>query len=294
MKTQTAPVVHRFEGQALPVNAYLVETEHGVVVVDSLLTVSDSKKLRARVESLGKPLLAVLITHAHPDHYGGLTELLAGDEVPIVATEGVDRIIRRDDEAKEAILRPMFGDEWAKERTFPNRTVRDGESVTFGGVTFRVIDLGPGESPHDSIWTLEGEGSRAFVGDLVYNRMHAYLADGHYEQWLANLERAKGMFGPDAVLCMGHGEPTSPELLDWQAAYIRTFLEAIRAADASGAGEDGANGDAVTLQVTGRMKEFLDRDDLLFLMQLSIPPIRDQVNHSGADAAPMGSDQGGW
>ena len=129
------------------VNAYLVETQEGIVAVDGTLTVSDGRALRAQLEGLGKPLLAVLVTHAHPDHYGGIVELVAGDDVPVVATAGVDAVIRRDDALKEEILRPMFGDEWPLERTFPTRTVPDGERLELGGASFTVFDLGPGESP---------------------------------------------------------------------------------------------------------------------------------------------------
>jgi glyoxylase-like metal-dependent hydrolase (beta-lactamase superfamily II) len=49
------------------VNAYLVETDNGVVAVDSLLTVTESRAMRAALERLGKPLLAVLPTHSRPD-----------------------------------------------------------------------------------------------------------------------------------------------------------------------------------------------------------------------------------
>ena len=126
----------------------------GVVAIDSLLTVSDSRAMRAGLEELGKPLHAVLLTHSHPDNYGGLTQLVAGDGVPIIAPQGVIDTIARDDDEKEQILRPMFGDEWAAERTFPNTPIGDGESVTFDDATFTVIDLGPSESPHDSPWIL--------------------------------------------------------------------------------------------------------------------------------------------
>lgn len=74
------------------------------------------------------------------------------DDLPVIAAAGVDAVIRRDDALKEQILRPMFGDEWPQQRMFPNRAVSDGETLEFGGASFTVIDLGPSESPHDSIW----------------------------------------------------------------------------------------------------------------------------------------------
>jgi glyoxylase-like metal-dependent hydrolase (beta-lactamase superfamily II) len=269
-------IVHRFQATLFPVNAYLVETDRGVVIIDSTLGVSDGRALRAQAESLGKPLLAVVITHAHPDHYGAVTSLLEGLDVPVIATEGVDRVIRRDDEAKERILRPMFGTEWTAQRTFPNRTVRAGQRMAFDGLTFTVIDLGPGESPHDSVWLVDRGGENAplaFVGDLVYGHMHAYLADGYFEQWLGNLERARREIPADAILYVGHGEPgPAAPLFDWQAAYIRTFIDAVRATKRL-AGQ-GADDDAATTAVLARMKQYLPSDDLLFLMQLSVPPMR--------------------
>lgn len=70
----------------------------------------------------------------------------------MIAAAGVDAVIRRDDALKEQILRAMFGDEWPQQRMFPNRAVSDGETLEFGGASFTVIDFGPSESPHDSIW----------------------------------------------------------------------------------------------------------------------------------------------
>jgi glyoxylase-like metal-dependent hydrolase (beta-lactamase superfamily II) len=241
------PSIHRFTSspEGAFVNAYLVETPSGIVAVDAMLTRSDSRRLRTELEALGKPLLAVLLTQSHPDHYGGLTELVAGDDVPVLAPQGVHDVIRRDDPVKEQILRPMFGDEWPAERTFPNKVVRDGESVSFDGATFTVIDLGPSESPHDSPWI---------------------FGDDFYGEWLANIETLRQRFPDDAVFHIGHGGPVGVEAWDWQRGYIETFVQSIEEAD-------WADADQAREAVVRRMKEYLPGDELQFLMELSIDPV---------------------
>jgi glyoxylase-like metal-dependent hydrolase (beta-lactamase superfamily II) len=258
--------VHRYVASAMPVNAYLVETPAGVVVVDSTLTVSDARALRERAAELGKPLRAVLITHAHPDHYGGSVELVGSDEIPIVAAAGVDAVIRRDDETKEGIIRPMFGDEWPRERRFPNQTMSHGESIDFDGVSFTLMDLGPGESPHDSVWLVGDERQVAFAGDTAYRQMHCFLADGYWESWLANIGRLRAELSPAAELHFGHGDPGTTAAFDWQEGYINAFIEAVH-------GADWSDPDAAHNHVVERMTDYLPAEELQFLMELSIEPV---------------------
>lgn len=39
----TDPIGHRVQGSSFPVNAYLIETRNGLILVDSTLTVSDGR-----------------------------------------------------------------------------------------------------------------------------------------------------------------------------------------------------------------------------------------------------------
>jgi glyoxylase-like metal-dependent hydrolase (beta-lactamase superfamily II) len=104
--------IKHIPGTIMQVNSYLVEQGDTIVVVDGMLTVSDARAVRAYIDGRNKSLAALVVTHAHPDHYAGAAEILRGrSDVPIVATEPVKRIIERDDAEKDSIVGPMMGDE---------------------------------------------------------------------------------------------------------------------------------------------------------------------------------------
>ena len=262
------PTIHRFpvEEEGAFVNAYLVETESGVVAVDGLLTVSAAKEMRAGLDRLGKPLRAAVLTHSHPDHYAGLAEIVGDYDVHIYAPQGVIDTIKADDAIKDETIGPMFGDEWPANRVFPNTPVRDGESLTFDDVKLTVIDLGPSESPHDSPWVLGDEEKTVFLGDQIYDHKHCYLADGFSAEWLANIEQLRARFPDDAVFYIGHGGPVGHDMWDWQRGYIELFLDAVSNADWSEPEQAKAT-------VVSRVKEYESSDELQFLMELSIEPV---------------------
>jgi glyoxylase-like metal-dependent hydrolase (beta-lactamase superfamily II) len=255
--------IDRIEGRVMPVNAFLVHGPDGVLVVDGMLTVTDAALVRQAIDDTGYPLAGVVVTHPHPDHYAGLAHVIGTDDVPIVATNAVDAIIRRDDQLKEEVVGPMMGDEWPTRRVFPNRTVNHGDDVHLGGMTLSVRELGPGESHVDSLWQLDE--NTIFAGDVAYNGMHAYLADGRWRDWLVTLERLDAELPDDVTLYVGHGPPGGKDLLAGQRRYIETFVDAVEAhAEAIDNGQHSGVVDA--------MKRLLPTDSLLFLMDLSIEP----------------------
>lgn len=222
------PTVHTYRsGEAgLFVNSYLVEGEEGIVAIDAPLLLSDGRAFRARLEALRKPLLGVLVTHPHPDHYNTVTQLLAADEVPVIALAEVEREIREQDDAKRAQWGPMFGDEWPASATFPNEVVAKGAQVELGDLRFTAWDAGPGESVSETVWLLDGSDS-AFVGDLAFNGTHAYLADGRTTAWLEALDRAEQALAGVGTLYVGHGGPATQAVLAEQRRYLLMVREAV-------------------------------------------------------------------
>ena len=159
-------------------------------MVDGMLTVSGAALVRQAIDGAGLPLAGVVVTHPHPDHYAGLAHMIGTDDVAIVATSAVGTVIRRDDKLKEEVVGPMMGDDWPSRRVFPNRTVDGGDDVRLGGLALSVRELEAGESHMDSLWQLDP--TTIFAGDVAYNGMHSYLADGRWREWLATLDRLRG------------------------------------------------------------------------------------------------------
>lgn len=251
-------------------NAYLVETDNGVVAIDSTLTVSESNSLKSKIEAIDRPLLAILLTHPHPDHVAGVTNLInsrnVSEDVKIVATQEVDRIIRATEEPKRKQWTPVFKEEWIGKWTYPNKIVNNGETLTFDGISYRLIDLGPGgDSDANSIWILDAQPKAAFVGDLVFNGIHSYIADNHLSDWLVNIERARKLLADADRIYPGHGDAGSLELFDAQKTYLQEYSDAIRKI---------ANGrttltEGEKQQLTTIMEQFLQGNRLSFLIALS-------------------------
>jgi glyoxylase-like metal-dependent hydrolase (beta-lactamase superfamily II) len=227
----TGPVIHTYRAAetGLFVNSYLVEGESGVVVVDTNLLVSDIEALRARLKALKKPLRAIFVTHAHPDHFNGVAALVRDGEVPVYAAPSVARVIAEIADAKRTQWRPVYGAEWPAGTCYPNSPLADGDSVRFDELTFTVREIGPAESHADSyiMLTADGVAPVAFTGDLAFHGTHPYTADGHTASWLAALDLLEPELARVRSLYPGHGDPATPGLLGQQRRYLLYYREVI-------------------------------------------------------------------
>lgn len=265
------PVVHRVAGKfpALPnhVNAYVVELDHECVVVDATIALSSARQLVAIAQKAGKPIKAVLMTHGHPDHYSGLKVF---ENLPRYASQGCIDFVRKEDAEKGALGKQYHGDDYPEPRVFPDKIVKNGDTLTFDGYAFTFSDLGPGESDADGMWVVKGaSGTHAFIGDLVARDCHSFFRDGHLQEWMKLLDRFEKTLPSDVHFYYGHGDPAGMEQLRWQRKYNQAFIDAIRAIPE----KSSPVSEADQQSVVAAMQKVLPGDATIFLLTYDLPHV---------------------
>jgi glyoxylase-like metal-dependent hydrolase (beta-lactamase superfamily II) len=230
--TRTSPKVHIHTSSpdAFFVNSFIIEGERSLVLVDSQFVLSEARALVGKIAALEKPLAAILVTHPHPDHYNGLASILEKHPgAPVHATAGTINGIRETAEAKRAYWSPIVGANYPQTFSIPDVTVRDGERLSIDDIELIVRDFGPTECSDNTAIELP-QIDAVIISDLVYNRVHPWLAEGRSDLWLAALAKAKRQFSSAKVLYAGHGVPGPISIIDEQADYINAIRDMVASA----------------------------------------------------------------
>jgi len=142
----------------LSANAYLLADEEagrGVVIDPG----QQPEPLLRRIEKLA--IEAVLLTHAHFDHIGGVDAVRKAKGCPVYLHRAESDWLT-DPELNGSLLWPEVGGPVATAP--PERELADGMELSFLGETFRVLHT-PGHSPGSVtfLW-----GGHAFGGDVLF------------------------------------------------------------------------------------------------------------------------------
>ena len=149
--------------------------------------------------------------------------------------------------------------------SLPDLVVESGATIEFGGLTFSVRDVGPAESDADSLWMIDR--TTVFAGDVAYNGMHAYLADGRTKEWLAGA-RPVGDRARRRRRALRRSRRAGRQRATADSAGVCRDVPRLPSAAAAGL-DPAARHDTVT----ARMGELVADDRLRFLMELSIEPV---------------------
>jgi len=145
--------------------AWIVRTPHGAVLVDAGLDASGAAIL-AELKSAGvqpQQVLAVLITHGHPDHYAAATlfpkaEVLGGaDDIPMMHGDG------RHYSTFGSVMSALMPLPKGPDAVTP---LRGGEQLEFDGARFAVIAT-PGHSPGSVVYLYKDV---LFTGDSLMRK----------------------------------------------------------------------------------------------------------------------------
>jgi glyoxylase-like metal-dependent hydrolase (beta-lactamase superfamily II) len=205
----------------------LIYGERDAVLVDTLLTIDQSKALLNWVIGSGKNLTAIYLTHGHGDHIFGLGSLLERfPNAKAVATPEVVEAMRRE------LSSSSLDNFWRK--LFPGQIpdnlpiadpLKDNE-LDLEGQKLVAVNAGKTDTAQSTCLHVPSVGLLV-AGDAVYNGIHPYLAETNMEsrgEWIITLDKLETL-NPRAVIA-GHKIPENnddPRIIAETRQYLRDF-----------------------------------------------------------------------
>ena len=231
--SQFGPVkIHSYLSPAdgLQVNTQMIEGPNAIVIFDAQLLLPYADEVASYVQTLGKPVDRIILSHGHTDHWSGfqvLTERFP--DARVFALDGVADQVRARGAGRLDSLRRVYGDKVATKVTVPTETITEGLQ-RIDGVTYdfkRFVDA----EADLQLAALLPEQKVLMAFDLVFSpNEHAFTVVDHFDHWMIILERLKVLQGYDTIT-IGHDTPVHRSAIDSTITYIKRAKE-IHAASA--------------------------------------------------------------
>ena len=209
-----------------PITSTLIFGEYNAVLVDAMGTVAEAEALANWVALHNRNLETIYITHAHFDHFYGLSILL--DRFPgaraIATPKTVNAMQMSFSPPVERLARRLFPGQVPTKLVAPAPFGHD--TFTLEGHELRIIEQGHTDSADTTSLHVPSIGL-IVAGDVVYNECHMYVGDTTPESrknWVAALDGLAAL--KPTIVVAGHkkpGSPDSPSAIQDTKRYLLDF-----------------------------------------------------------------------
>jgi hydroxyacylglutathione hydrolase len=192
-------IVERYELGPIGTNCYVVRAERGAaqaVVVDPG---ADAARLRLDLAGMSARCAAILITHGHWDHLGGVADLAEGTGAPVYMAEE-ERTLLEDVNSftpPGVSLHPYT----------PDVLLQGDETLELAGISFETLRV-PGHSPAHLAYYADG---CLFSGDVLFAGSvgRTDLPGADWDTLVESIRTLADRYPPETVVYSGHGPKTT-------------------------------------------------------------------------------------
>lgn len=218
-------------GTFSPTTSTLIEGPSEVALVDAQYLKTDVNDLGDLIESTGKNLTTIYITHGHADHYFGIGPLL--DRFPGVRCIAVPEVIAYMAETRSfqaQVWEGWFGDACVTPGPLPDPL--DGNMFHVDDIPLNVINIGQADISPTTVVHVPSIDT-LIAGDAIYNEIHPMLGlstTEEWQKWLAAIDLIESL--SPAVIVAGHKRPESSDdrvqaMVGQTREYITQFRQVV-------------------------------------------------------------------
>ena len=191
--------MNRYELGPIGTNCYVVRAHdraHEAVVVDPG---ADAPRILEELAALEATCAAILITHGHWDHLGGVAELAQATGAPVYMADD-ERLLLEDVNSftpPGVELQPYS----------PDVALQGNEVLELAGMTFETLRV-PGHSPAHLAYHTEGA---VFSGDLLFAGSvgRTDLPGADWDTLVESIRTLADRYPRDTIVYSGHGPETT-------------------------------------------------------------------------------------
>lgn len=180
-------------------NCYVVEPGDGSCIVLDIC--EEIGKLTAYLEANALTVSAILLTHGHYDHIGGVARIQKAYQAPVYVHAADAAMLTSEKESMATWLANQPFDPVTK-----FQTIQDGETISIGSLSFHVLHT-PGHTSGSVCYQCEDV---LFSGDTLFrlSRGRTDFPGGSDADMLQSLKRLYDLPG-DYTVYPGHNEATT-------------------------------------------------------------------------------------